>query len=119
MRSTGGSLHARLDIARSRIAAAKGDLASARRAAGLARVSVTVVAVTPEQGAAGGDDGPFTPRRALDDAMHVLSVAAGVAIVALAAAVPTALVALLALLAWRIRRRRARELALGGGHAAL
>lgn len=107
------SINARLDIARARIAAAKGDLFGARRAAGLARVSVTVVADPgDDQGSGfGGDDG-WTPGQAFDDAIEVLSVAAGVAIVAVAAAIPAAVLALLALLAWRVYRRRSRELAL-------
>lgn len=107
------SINARLAIARARIAAAKGDLFGARRAAGLARVSVTVVADPGdnEGGGLGGDDG-WTPGQALDDAVEVLSVAAGVAIVAVAAAIPAAVLALLALLAWRVYRRRSRELAL-------
>lgn len=107
------SINARLAIARARIAAAKGDLFGARRAAGLARVSVTVVADPGdnEGGALGGGDG-WTPGQALDDAVEVLSVAAGVAIVAVAAAIPAAVLALLALLAWRVYRRRSRELAL-------
>ena len=107
------SINARLDIARARIAAAKGDLFGARRAAGLARVNVTVVAdPNDNEGAGLGDEGRWTPGQALDDAVDVLSVAAGVAIVALAAAIPAALLALLALLAWRVYRRRSRELAL-------
>ncbi|MEO6497022.1 MAG: DUF4349 domain-containing protein [Solirubrobacteraceae bacterium] len=107
------SINARLDIARARIAAAKGDLFGARRAAGLARVNVTVVAnPNGDEGAGLGDEGRWTPGQALEDAVDVLSVAAGVAIVALAAAIPAALLALLALLAWRVYRRRSRELAL-------
>jgi len=107
------SINARLDIARARIAAAKGDLFGARRAAGLARVSVTVVGVSgDDEGAGLGDEGRWTPGQALDDAVAVLSVAAGVAIVAFAAAIPAALLALLAALAWRVYRRRSRELAL-------
>lgn len=108
------SIKARLEIANSRIAAAKGDLAAARRTANMAHVGVTVVGTGEDEGAAtGGDD--WTPGKALDDAVHVLSVAAGVAIVALAGLVPAALLALLALAALRGQRRRRREVALDGG----
>lgn len=108
------SLQARLDIQRSRIAAAKGDLFAARRAADLARVGVTVLGVSggDESGGGAGGGEPWTPARALDDAVDVLSVAAGVLIVGLAGAIPAALLALLAALAWRVHRRRSRELAL-------
>lgn len=106
------SINARLEIARGRIAAAKGDLFGARQAAALSRVSVTVVGVDGDEGGAAGGQGDWTPGRALEDAVEVLSVATGVAIVALAAAIPAALLALLALLAWRVYRRRSRELAL-------
>jgi hypothetical protein len=107
------SINARLEIARSRIAAAKGDLFGARRTAAFARVGVTVIGVAGEDegAAAGGHDG-WTPGKALEDAVDLLSVASGVAIVAIAGAIPAALLALLALLAWRVYRRRSRELAL-------
>lgn len=107
------SLRARLAIARSRIAAARGDLFAARRAANLARVSVTVLGVRGDEGGAapGGGDS-WTPGKALEDALQLLSTAAGVAIVALAGAVPAALLALLGVLLWRTHRRRSRELAL-------
>ncbi|MFL5846161.1 MAG: DUF4349 domain-containing protein [Solirubrobacteraceae bacterium] len=108
------SINGRLEIARSRIAAAKADLFGARRAADYSHVNVTVLGVKGEdEGAAGsGDDEGWTPGRALGDAVDVLSVAAGVAIVTLAGLIPAALLALLALLAWRAYRRRSRELAL-------
>ncbi|MCW2990921.1 MAG: hypothetical protein JWM73_1515 [Solirubrobacterales bacterium] len=109
------SINGRLDIARARIAAAKGDLFGARRAANMARVGVTVVGVAGDEGATGAGGGDWTPGQALEDALGVLSVATGVLIVALAGAVPAALVAMLALLAWRAHRRRSRELALEPG----
>lgn len=107
------SINGRLEIARSRIAAAKADLFGARRAANFSRVTVTVVGVRGgDQGAASGGGGDWTPGRALGDAVDVLSVAAGVLIVTLAGLIPAGLVALLGLLAWRLHRRRSRELAL-------
>jgi hypothetical protein len=114
------SIKQRLAIARDRIVAAKSELFAARRASNLARISVTVLGVAGEQGGAGGGAGkPWTPARALHDAVHVLSVAASVAIVGLAGAIPAALALLLAALAWRTYRRRRRELALDAVSAAV
>ncbi|MDX6664029.1 MAG: hypothetical protein QOG68_235 [Solirubrobacteraceae bacterium] len=106
------SLQARLRIARSQIIAAGGELAQVRRASNLARISVTVLGVAGETGATAGKGKPWTPGRALHDAVRVLSVAASVAIVTVAGAVPAALLGLMALLAFRAYRRRRRELAL-------
>jgi hypothetical protein len=106
------SLEQRLEIARSRIAAAKGDLFSARRAASMARVSVAVVGTGEDEGGAAGGGDRWTPGKALEDAVEVLSVAAGVLIVGIAGAIPAGLVALLLLAAWRAQRRRSRELTL-------
>jgi hypothetical protein len=113
------SLRARIAIARRRIAAAKGSLFDARRASNLSRVGVTVLGVAGEQGGTAAGDRPWTPGRALHDALDVLSVAAGVAIVGSAAAIPAALLALLIALAWRAYRRRSRELALDTSTAAV
>ena len=86
----------------------------------MAHVGVTVVGTDGDEGgAAGGDDDTWTPGAALEDAVHVLSVAAGVAIVALAGLIPASLLALLGFAAWRTQRRRRRELALDGGGAAV
>jgi hypothetical protein len=108
------SIQARLRIARGRIAAAQHAVSALRRASDLASVSVTVIGVAQGAGAPGPGGGhhPWTPGRALHDAVAVLSAAAGVAIVAVAAALPTAVVALLAALGWRAVRRRRREQAL-------
>jgi hypothetical protein len=106
------SLQARLRIARSQIIAAGGELAQVRRASNLARISVTVLGVAGDTGATAGKGKPWTPGRALHDAVRVLSVAASVAIVTVAGAVPAALLGLMALLAFRAYRRRRRELAL-------
>jgi hypothetical protein len=110
------SIKQRLEIANSRIEAAKGDLFSARRAANYATVQLALVGSTgeDEEGVAGGGDDEWTPGKALGDAADVLSVAAGVLIVALAASIPAGLVLGLLALAFRAWRRRARNLALGG-----
>jgi hypothetical protein len=106
------SLRARLRIVRSEIAAARGDLASVRRRADLAHVSVTVVGRHAAGGAGAPSGGHWTPGDALHDAVRVLGVVAGVAIVALAIALPLALLAALAVLSGRSLRRRRREGAL-------
>ena len=73
-----------------------------------------VTALLAERGiAAGGeDDGAWTPGDAARDALRVLEVAAGVALVVLALAVPLALLAALAMVSarWATRRRRERAL---------
>jgi hypothetical protein len=107
------SINGRLNIARQRIVAAKNDLFAARRASNLARVGVTVLGVGGDEGAAAGDGkDKWTPGDAVRDALHVLSVAASVAIVGLAGAIPAALLLALLFAAWRVQRRRRRELAL-------
>src|SRR3954451_1077993 len=113
------SLRARLRVVRSEIAAARGDLAAARRRADLARVSVTVVGRGGATGATRPGGGRWTPGDALRDAVHVLGTVAGVAIVTAAIALPLALLAGLAALAARALRRRRREAALDGGAPAV
>src|SRR3954447_15956226 len=113
------SLRARLRVVRSEIAAARGDLAAARRRADLARVSVTVIGRGGGTGATTPGGGRWTPGDALRDAVHVLGVAAGVAILAAAIAVPLGLLVGLAALAARALRRRRREAALDGGAPAV
>jgi len=107
------SLKARLRIVRARLASARNALATVRHRANYSRVEVTLLGdgkagVVPPHG--GG--GSWTPGRALHDALHVLSVAAGVLIVAAAGSVPLAVLALLGLLIGRAVRRRRREAAL-------
>lgn len=114
------SIKQRLAIANNRIIAAKSDLFAARRASNLARVTVTVLGVAGDQGGAGGgSDDPWTPGKALGDAVDVLSAVAGALIVGLAGGIPAAIVALLLYLAWRAHRRRRRELALDTASAAV
>ena len=80
------TLRERLRLNRSRLAAAKGALEALRRRARLATVDVAVHAGRDR----GGGAATWTPRDALGDALRVLEVAAGVALVGAAALVPLA-----------------------------
>jgi hypothetical protein len=102
------SLRARLRIVRGTIGRLNGDLAALRRRADLSRVSVTVRGV--EGGGASG--GRWSPGDAAGDALRVLEVMAGVALIALSIALPLALLGLAIALAGRAVRRRDRERAL-------
>jgi hypothetical protein len=102
------SLRERLRINRSRLARARGALESLRRRARLSTVDVTVRAV-----ADGGDrGGAWTPRDALGDAVRVLQIAAGVALVGAAILVPALALGGAGVLAGRAMTRRRREQAL-------
>ena len=103
------TLRERLRLNRSRLAAAKGTLEALRRRARLATVDVAVHARRD-----GGGAGAWTPRDALGDALRVLEVAAGVALVGAAALVPLLLLALPVALLARASVRRRRERALAG-----
>jgi hypothetical protein len=102
------SLRARLRIVRGTIGRLNGDLAALRRRADLSRVSVTVRGV--EGGGASG--GRWSPGDAAGDALRVLEVMAGVAVIALSIALPLALLGLAIALAGRAVHRRDRERAL-------
>ena len=101
------SVEARLDNARS----ARAQL---RQRTSYSAVYVEIV-TEKQQGEAAG---PWTPRDALDDAVRVLEVAAGVALVALAVLLPLALIAAVAWPLTRAARRRRREGALDAPSAA-
>jgi hypothetical protein len=91
-------------------AALRSQAAKLDRRANLSRVSLRI-----ETGAAASspdEDGSWGAGDALDDAGHILGIAAGVAIIGLAILAPLALIALLAWLANRARIRRGRERAL-------
>jgi uncharacterized iron-regulated membrane protein len=79
--------------------------------AAFSTVSVTLVA-DRDAGASGGEDDDWTPGDAAKDALRVLEVAAGVALIVLAVVLPLALLAALAAIAARWTRRRRREQAL-------
>jgi len=107
------SLRARIRGNRAEIARVEGDLRGLRRRADLTRVDVSVrargTAKDPDAGSAWG------PGDAARDALRVLAVLAGVALVAAAVLLPLALLGLSAALAARVLRRRRREAALGVG----
>ena len=103
------SIRARLEIVSREIAAARRRLSRVTNQANFADVFVTLAA----RGAADEDDGgAWTPADAFRDALRVLEVAAGVALIAAAVLLPIALIWLLAWLARRGITRRRRERAL-------
>jgi Domain of unknown function (DUF4349) len=103
------SIRARLDIVSREIAVARDRLRRTNNRANFADVSVTLAA----RGAAEEDEeGAWTPADAFDDALRVLEVAAGIALIAAAVLLPLGLVWLLVWLARRGVTRRQRERAL-------
>jgi hypothetical protein len=103
------SLRARLEIVSREIAAARRVLRRVNNQANFADVSVELV---PSRGSADDGAGAWTPGDAWGDALRVLEVVAGVALIAAAVVLPIALVWLLAWLALRGVSRRRRERAL-------
>lgn len=104
------SLRARLRSVNSTISARKGDLGSLRRRANLANVALTVRGGGADGGGAIGD--PWTPGDAARDAVRVLEVSAGVALIALAVMLPLGLIGAAAAFGVQLGRRRQRERAL-------
>jgi hypothetical protein len=104
------SLKAQLRSVAGRIGVLTGRLASLRRRADLATVSLTVRG-GGESGATGGS-GRWTPGDAAGDAVRVLEVLAGVVLIGLAVVLPGGLIAVAVALAVRQGRRRRREGAL-------
>jgi hypothetical protein len=102
------SIRERLAIVSREIAAARRSLRRVNNRANFADVSVALVASRGSD----EDGGAWTPGDAFDDALRVLEVAAGVALVAAAVLLPLALIWLLAWLARRGISRRRRERAL-------
>ena len=107
-----GAIRARLRLVSNEIEVAKAAVRRVDNRANFATVSVALVADSDAGGAAGSGDDGWTPGDAARDALRVLEVAAGVAVIALAVALPLALVAILAGLALRTGRRRRRDHAL-------
>ena len=93
-----------------RVERAEVERAALRRRTAYSAIALDVVTERPSAGATGGGD--WTPRDALGDALRVLSVAFGAALVALAALVPVALLAAGGLGLWRVLRARRRHSAL-------
>jgi hypothetical protein len=105
------SLKAQLRSVGSRLAGLKGQLASLRRRADLATVSLTVRGGGETGGSTGGG-GHWTPGDAAGDALRVLEVLAGAALIGLAVLLPAGLIAAAVGFGVRIGRRRRREAAL-------
>jgi uncharacterized protein DUF4349 len=105
------AVKARLRSVNREIAAARSSVRRVVNRANYANVSVELVA---ERGGAAGpvDDGRWTPGDAARDAVRVLEVAAGIAVIVLALLLPLALVGGLAAVAARGAGRRRRERAL-------
>jgi Domain of unknown function (DUF4349) len=102
------SIRARLEIVSREIAAARRVLRRVNNEANFANVSVAVVPRAGDE----DDEGAWTPADAFDDALRVLEVTAGVAVIAAAVLMPLALAWLLGWLGRRavVRRRRERAL---------
>jgi hypothetical protein len=107
------SIRARLDLVSRQIERARADV---RRVNNRAAFSTVVVELVADRSAAAPgaeeEDGSWTPADAASDALRVLEVIAGIALIALAIAIPLALVGLLAAVVLRVTRRRRREHAL-------
>lgn len=107
------SLRARIADSRRRIARAEADLRRLRTRTDRASVALTIRGDGGRHGGSDEDEGgAWTPGDALGDALRVLEVAAGVAVIAVAALLPLGFVVLLVLVAARTARRRGRERAL-------
>jgi hypothetical protein len=102
---------ARLRSVDARIASARSSVRRVANRAAYANVSVELVA--DRRGAAGPvDDGRWTPGDALRDAVRVLEVAAGIAVIVLALLIPLALLAGLGAVGSRMLGHRRRDRAL-------
>jgi hypothetical protein len=106
------SIRARLDLVSREIERARADVRRVNNRAAFSTVQVELVADRSAAAPGTEDDGSWTPGDAANDAVRVLEVIAGVALIALAIAIPVALLVLLAALALRFTRRRQREHAL-------
>jgi hypothetical protein len=105
------SLRARIADNRRDLQRYQRDFNAVRNRANLATVAVDVTGAARKQAAAPGD-GPWTPGDAAHDALRVLEVSAGVALIALAVLFPLGLVGAAGGFAAVTLRRRRREAAL-------
>jgi hypothetical protein len=104
------SLKVRIHDAETAIAGAQADLRGLQRQVDFSRIDLTIEASTTGSGTTGG--GSFSLHKAAHDALRVLTVGAGVALIALAVLVPAGLVAALAWWIGTAVRHRRREQAL-------
>ena len=95
-----------------RIARAQVARAALHRRTAYSTIAVEVTTQRPSAGATTGGGDTWTPGDALQDALRVLSVALGVALVALAALMPLGLLAAAGFGAWRLTVARRRNHAL-------
>jgi hypothetical protein len=102
------SIRERLEIVSREISRARRALARVNNRANFADVFVTLAASRGDD----DEEGAWTPADAFDDALRVLEVAVGVALIAAAVVLPLALIWLLTWLALRGLNRRRRERAL-------
>jgi hypothetical protein len=106
------AIRKRLDIVSREIERARAGVRRVNNRASFSTVAVTLVADRSAGGSGSDEDGDWTPGDAARDALRVLEVAVGVALIVLAVAVPLALLAALGWVAARWTRRRRREHAL-------
>jgi len=108
------SIRERLRLVSGQIAAGKRDLRRVKTRASYSTIAVTLLADRRSANGADDDDGSagWSPGDALDDAVRILEVSAGVLLVAGALALPLGLVGLLVWLAGRQAAQRRRERAL-------
>ncbi|HZB77606.1 MAG TPA: DUF4349 domain-containing protein [Solirubrobacteraceae bacterium] len=106
------AIRARLRDVAAEISTAEAAVRRVNNRAAFATVTVTLVADAGAGPAGEEDDGVWSPGDAADDALRVLEVIAGVALIALAVLIPLALIVLPVWLAARWGARRGRERAL-------
>ena len=106
------SIRARLKLVSQEIERARAEVRRVNNRAAFSTVSVTLIADSSAGAPGAGEDDNWTPGDAAEDALRVLEVAAGVALIVLAVALPLALLAGMAAIAARWTRRRRREHAL-------
>ena len=105
------SIRQRLDIVSREIERARAAVRRVNNRAAFSTVAVTLIA-DREAGSGPAEDDNWTPGDAARDALRVLEVAAGIALIVVAIALPLALLVAPAALAARWSRRRRREHAL-------
>jgi hypothetical protein len=107
---------ARIRVLDVRIARAQAARDTLRRRTAYSTINVEVTTRRPAAGAITGKGGSWTPGDALHDALRVLSVALGAALVALAVLLPLGLLAAACFGAWRLTLARRRRHALDAAH---
>jgi len=106
------AIRKRLDLVSREIERARAGVPRVNNRASFSTVAVTLLADRSAGGSGSGEDDDWTPGDAARDALRVLEVAVGVALIVLAVAVPLALLAALGWITARWTRRRRREHAL-------